>query len=817
MRINLKQPVRIYLKALPILFLFLIGIFCDSYAQKNGDINSESLYYQGVKLMDSKNIGSAREAFEDYLDSSPQGFYIAEASYYRAYCALILYHKDGEKLIEDFVKKYPVHPKTSTAYYELGKVFYKSRNSPKTIDYLLKADLSKLSSSQREEAVFMLGYSNFNLRRFSGALPYFNQLKSGSEIYSGPSSYYAGYIEYESGKFEDAVNDFSRAEKTNSYATEVPYMKTASLFKLGRYDDLLSYTSKLFESGKKYSNEQQIYLFTAESYFLAEKYSEAEKFYSEFSDLNRGKIDPDVQYRIAYSQYALSKYDEALDNFKIVASGNDEVAMYSSYYLGILYYKNGNSRYALTAFDKVRSNKFSKELQLEGEYQYGKLCFDIGDDSKAISSMEYFVKTYPDSKYSQELSELLSEAYLSTNDYEKAIKQIELQKNKSQKLLAAYQKANYLAGTVYFNKGDYRRAVDLFEKSLENPISQDIVVNSLYWSAEAYSVGKRYVDAQTRYLRIINNYSHLKNPYIEQARYGLGYTYYNSSNYEKAREQFNLFINAKPKVSSKILSDAYVRMADCYYVKKNYEPAISGYQNALKINSSDSDYIYLQLGMVNALKDNTLAASGFFDRVISHGTSSPYFDDALFQRAQLSFNKTEYKESIQLYTKLINSKPSSKYVPYALVRRASAFYNLGQKNQAIVDYEKIFSDHIRHEIAKDALIPIQELLTDVGRSDDYDKYLAMYKVANPDEKGLETIEFETSRNQYFNQNYGKAIGGLKMFVVNYPVDPRKEEAIYYIGDSYFRLAKYDSAGIWLKQLKAETSFWQYPKVIDRLA
>ena len=100
-----------------------IGIFCLAIISLQGQnlisqTSADRLYASGVDLMEHNQFGGARQSFADFLaQSSPSDMRRAEAQYYEAFCALNLYHSDGEKKIEDFVKSNPNHQRTATAYY----------------------------------------------------------------------------------------------------------------------------------------------------------------------------------------------------------------------------------------------------------------------------------------------------------------------------------------------------------------------------------------------------------------------------------------------------------------------------------------------------------------------------------------------------------------------------------------------------------------------------------------------------------------------------------------------------------------------------
>ena len=231
-------------------------------------ISTESKYFQGKNLIDNKNLGAARNTLEEYISENPDGAHIGDAKYYTAFCALVLFHRDGEKLISQFIEEYPGHPKALMAYFDLGSHYYRSKNYPKTIEFLDKVNFSRLKADDRDEANFMTGYSYVNLRKLTKALPFFNALKKGNSQYNSVASYYAGYIEFENKQYKQAIEDFTKAEKSTAYASEIPYMKASALYKSGNYDELLSYANTKISSGKAFSNRHTIYLLSGGPYLV---------------------------------------------------------------------------------------------------------------------------------------------------------------------------------------------------------------------------------------------------------------------------------------------------------------------------------------------------------------------------------------------------------------------------------------------------------------------------------------------------------------------------------------------------------------------
>ena len=81
---------------------FLINV--ASYSQNTLFFNdSETAFRNGLELLDKSHYAAARNEFENYIANGKEESLKTTAQYYLAYCALGLYHQDGEKRIENFL------------------------------------------------------------------------------------------------------------------------------------------------------------------------------------------------------------------------------------------------------------------------------------------------------------------------------------------------------------------------------------------------------------------------------------------------------------------------------------------------------------------------------------------------------------------------------------------------------------------------------------------------------------------------------------------------------------------------------------------
>lgn len=761
------------------------------------------VYYQsGLDLLDKQKYSAAREEFENYLQQDRNGEMAAEAEYYIAYAALRLYHADGEARLSEFVKKHTTHPKAIRANYELGDFYFKDNNYKKAIDFFEKTDVYNLTEEEKNTRNFKLGYAYFSQQKFDKAKPFFDQVKNTPSSYSSAAGYYAGFIAYEKNNYTEALSDLRRAGQEPSYAQAVPYLISNIYYKQKKYEELISYGEKIINSSDV-KNLAEIKLLMGEAYFSRENYTKAAELF-EASAAER-RLQPEELYRMAYAQYKTGKNEAAIDNFKQVASQNDAIGQYASYYLGSLYVEQDNMPFAASAFERAASLDFNKEIKEQASFNLGKVYFSMEEFSRAIDVFTQFREAFPNSRYTVEANDLLSESYLNTQNYQQAISFIESLPTKTAQVRSAYQQVSFYAGTQAFNNSNFYQSVQLFEKSLEYPMDQDLVIAANFWRGEAYSTGKKYEEAIKAYEHVfrVAGRRRLEGQnamYQLKAHYGIGYAYFNTREYKKALNHFQSYVqeinqrygsNSKNKL---FYDDALIRLADCYYVTKSYANAIDTYQKAVRENNSEISYAYYQIGIIQGIQGKTQEAKHTLDVVINRYANSRYRDEAILQKAQVSFQEGNYQEAVAGFSQLIRSNSNSNLVPYALLRRAVAYTNQKQYAQAAADYKKILDDYIGHQTANSALLGLQEAITlGGGDTGELNEYIARYRKANPEDKNLANIEFESAKNVYFSQKYDLAVEQLQEFIANYPDNANVDEARFYIGESFYRANQTDRA------------------------
>ncbi|MFZ5970468.1 MAG: tetratricopeptide repeat protein [Bacteroidota bacterium] len=775
---------------------------------------ADEVFRHGVDLLAHQQYGAARHVFARFSAQYPNDVRKPEADYQAAFCAVNLYHADGERQMETFIRSYPDHPRSATANFELASLFYQQKNYNKAITYFSKTQFRLLTAEQQNTGHFRWGYSLFSQKKLSEALDQFNFTKAQGGNYGPASSYYAGYIEYSQQDYANALIDLKRAELSPAYATVVPIYVAQVLFKQGKNDEVIAYYQQV-KNREGVNQVEEIALLASEVYFRKGDYTAALPGYQVYLDDHKS-ADRAVLYRAGYSALKAEQDETAIGYLKRAALGADSVANYASYLLGSLYLKSNQKPLALAGFEMARKFKADKVLAEEASFQYAKIAYDLGRSDQAIDELENFITTYTTSDRLAEVKEILSHAYINANNYNKAIEYIESLSRRGPSLDRAYQKATYLKGTELFNMERYPEAIAMWEKSVQYPIDAALAAEAHFWCGEAYSIGRRYELAIDHYAPLLSPNATVSPSLLSKARYGLGYAFYNTQQYDRALFNFREFVNKTAKADANY-PDGLLRLADCQYVSKQYNEALATYRQVLQTASPDKDYAHLQAGVILGIQRKYSEATDALTQVVKNFPQSGYREEAYFQLAQLDFEQGKYAQAVTGYGRVIETSASSRFVPYAYMRRAASYYNLKEYDKTANDYMTVVDKYPTHPVVKDALLPLQEALGLAGRSSEFEDYLARFKNANPDVKGIESIEFETASNLFFNQEYGRAIQRFTDYQRSYPESPRLAEARYYQAESYYRLKDYDRALEVYLTVADESAFSMLSRVVARVA
>ena len=802
--------------------------------------NAERFYQEGLDLFDRKQYGAAQQAMQEYLRQAPPRYgageqsgpaattgraeRLADAEYYYALSGLYQQHPDAVGLILDFAERHPTHPQAAVAYFELGKYYFTKGDYAQASTYLARMAPTSLSQAQRAESDFKLGYSYFQLKDYDKARPLFERNQQQASEYRYASAYYAGYLAFRAGDYAAARKGLLLAGENEAYRGVVPNLIAQTYYKQADYPGLITYGTQALKQTPPPQQADELALLVGDGYYQQQDYKAAAPYFDQYAAAHKGQVEAGLEYKIGFANYKQGDFLGAIAAFKAVAGRRDSLGQNAAYHLGLSYLQAGQKPQALAAFDAARQSTLQRGLAENATLKYAQVEYELGNGPEVISALRDFRKKFPRSKYQPEVDQLLSDAFLSSTDYQQALAYLEgLGDERGSTLNGTYQRVAYAQAATLFNDGKYSEALPLLDKSLRYPQDDALRAAAQVLRGEIYSVGQQYPAAIAAYAAAARTarqggVSADETQYLQLARYGLGYAYYNTKAYAQAQPQFKAYLeDPAAQASDPNYYDATLRLADTYYVAKDYNSALALYDKVIAAHAPQQDYAYYQKGMTLGLLGRRAEANQTLSALLQAAPDSRYAEQAVFQQAQLDFQAGDYQPAVDGFTRLITNRPTSSFLPEAYQRRGVAYANLEQQDKAVADFQKVLADYPRSAAAQQALASLQESLTALGRTEEFDPALAAYKAQNPTSQATESVELEAAKSLYLAEKYDLALPRLQAYLQQYPTSALAPDARFLLADSYLRTGDATQALPLLQAVVAENKSEYVNRAVGRVA
>jgi len=713
-----------------------------------------------------------------------------------AKCAIRLNLPDGEKNILDFIRTYRPDPLANQALIEVANYFFDDKQYDKAVEYLSQVPTYELSQEKRAEVRYKMGYAFFVQKKFREAKNNFNEIRNTPGDYFFPANYYYGLCEFFLGNYDSAIKAFRVAERYRRYQPHIPYYIAQIYFAQGKYEDVIRYAEpKLNDSSLKRIKE--LHQLVGQAYFELGEYAKALP-HLEFYEERSGKLREEEFYQLAFTQYQVGKYREAIRNFEELDRSDSELGQYALYYLGDANLKLGRKTAARNAFFRASEMNYDPSLKEEALFNYAKLSYELKFDREALSALQRFT---PSSKYYNEAQKLMSELFLNTRDYERALSILENLPNRTPQLNEAYQKVAYLRGLQLYREGELNRALEFFNKSLSQPVNLYYKALATYWLADIAHQQKKYresINLLNEFLTLAKGMRDLPDEAsVFTANYLQGYNYLKQKNYTGALGYFqdavagikrNSMFISNPVVREEILADATLRAGDCLFKRNRYSEAARFYNEAIRNGYPGFEYALYQKALIEGLRGRTTEKILALENLINNHPRSEYTDDALFQLGITYQEFGQLDKALEPLKRLVTQYPNSPFVNRALLRMGLITYNRGNYQTAMEYYKQVFRNNPDEEDANSALTALQEIyLSDLGDPDGYAAFLETipgYKLDNYDR---DTLTFRAAELAFENGNYERAIRGLNDYIGKFPNGRFLLVAHYYRGDAHSAL------------------------------
>lgn len=540
------------------------------------------------------------------------------------------------------------------------------------------------NDSKVSQALFFLGYNNFELGNVAEGTKYYDQLnaKFPSSQFAGEAHFAIGENLFENEKWADAYKEYSFLIKDNKHNlhTIALYKSAWCLYRLGKNEEGIKYLDYIVKSGRRAKQDS-----------------------ASGKKINTARLE-----------------NEAIKDLVIffAESGDTKRA--------INYFKNLNTKESKESIEKLAyylSNKGNREASKE-VFQYL-----ISQDANAKKTFEYQYQIVQNYFFSKNSPEFKNELYKWITSYNPKSNWYNANKSdtnfiRKSNLLREQTLRNYILQqhqTAQNSRAPFsQKSADegyklYFQEFSTSPLAGDM---HFFYGELLYDMG-RYSDAASEYTNVVNDYPNSQ--YVEKASQNILLAIEKAlpkdeelqrrtgnsiepialdERVEKFIKTSNWYLQKYPK--SDKAPEIKFRVGRLYYLTNNFDPAEKQFKEIVQMypNTKFSEYsANLLLDIYNLKKDyvglEKVGSELLADQSISNTKVGDdirgVLEKASFKKAQNLETEKKYLDSAKQYQVFAAQNPKSELLGVAHFNAGVNFERSGKNKEAIANYKKVIA------------------------------------------------------------------------------------------------------------------------------
>lgn len=707
----------------------------------------------------------------------------AQLRYYEAAAATHLFQMDAEYLLNRFISDFPQLPQVAQAYFQLGKIHFRNKDWDEAIRAFSKSDVYLLDKDEYAEFYFKLGYAQYMAAQPDPALNSLNQVAQHQSVWTTPAQYYIGQIYYEKENFQTALEQFLKVSGDKHFSRVVPFYIVQIYFRQEKYQEVLDY-GKVLADTLKGAQKPRVQRVMAESAFELKDYEQAVSWFDKL-EKSGTSLDREGHYRMGLAYYHIQNYTEAATRLRLTTSEDDRLAQTAYFYLADCFIRLGSKRLALDALRLAAAGKHDPEIARDALFNFAKLSYELGLNpyNEAVEALNEYLKRFPDASNKQEARELMIQIYLSAKNYKDALSSLESMSDKNPRLKQAYQRILYFRGIELFNNLDFELAIRHFSKAVTENFDPVITAEARYWLGETSFRMKDYAAARKEWEAFLETPTARKFPHYHLAWYNLGYARLKQKDYKGSIADFRAFLERAGDDEAFRIADARLRIADAYFMEKNFEKSLEFYQKAAG-GKFQVDYALFQSGILQGLMGNFTAKAESLKELDRRFPQSPLRQEAIFEMGRACVLGGKPLEAIPVFENLLKEFPKGNFTSRAYLELGLIYYNAENDAEALGWLKRVTDEYPKTPQSQEALKYIQSIYTNAGRIDDWLAFVRT-QVGEIGQAALDSGAYVAVLHAIQSGNCQKIHQAGEAYLRNFPSGSGRLNTLHHRANCYF--------------------------------
>lgn len=705
---------------------FICALICCTpiitSAQTSEKITSPvNLYKEGRNLFLQKNYAAATPPLKAFIRQEPNASLREEAEYMLVCSVYELKDKNSITLLRNYLEQYPDTPYANRIYALLAAGYFYEEKYDEALALFNSAQLDLLGNEERDDMTYLLATCYLKTGNVKEAAIWFETLKASSKKYDNDCAYYISYIRYTQKRYDEALKGFLPLQDNPKYKALVPYY-IAEIYAIRKnYDKAEIVAQNYLSAYPQNEHAAEMYRILGDASYHFRKYHEAINAFESYLERDASPRR-DALYMLGLSYFQTGVYSKAAETLGEVTGTNDALTQNAYLHMGLSYLQLAEKNKARMAFEQAAASNADMKIKEQAAYNYA-LCIHETSYSafgESVTVFEKFLNEFPNSQYTEMVSNYLVEVYLNTRSYEAALKSIERIAHPGTRIMEAKQKILFQLGTQAFANASFEQAIGYFNQSVAiGQYNRQTKADALYWRGESYYRLNRMAEAARNFREYLQLTEQTNNEMYALANYNLGYTAFHQKDYTQARNWFLKYIQLEKGENRTALADAYNRIGDCFLNERNFDEAKHYYAQAESMNASSGDYSFYQLALVSGLQKDYSGKITLLNRLAGKYPTSPYVINALYEKGRSYVLMNNNNQAIASFKELLSRYPESPISRKAAAEIGLLYYQDGNYDQAIDAYKLVINKYPGSDEARLAMLDLKSLYVDMNRIDEF--------------------------------------------------------------------------------------------------
>jgi tetratricopeptide (TPR) repeat protein len=640
------------------------------------DLLSQTAYYQaGEAYLNLEDNAGARSAFESASFMSFDPNIKEDALYNYAILSYKLDYNPYDEAIEAlnlYLERYPNSKRKKDVYQYLVNVYTTTKNYKAALENLEKfeSDLDIKLQTAYQIVAYNRGVQLFQDGKYDASIQILNKVKKYplDLDLNARSKYWIAECYYKKREYENAIVAYKEFIG-ESGARDLEYFNIANYnlgycyFDLKNYESAVTYFT-IFTNDKNEKDAiktSDAYIKIGDCYYINKKDDQAIASYRKAVDHGGFKTFNDYAlYQISLSQGLSGRHEQKIKTLQELVN-NYSPSQYSVKALieiGLTFTHLSKYDKAISYFDIVLTDHPNHLLAKDAVFDKA-ITYNLQKKyDQAESLLLQILVEQKDNKHrGQECVKILIDIYTQTGKPEKV-----------EPLLAKYPYVNfdetskddlhYRAALEIYNKEEWKKAGEAFEKYLNMFTAPIDEINALYYAGDCFYRIKDYEKALPHYLKLLEKQDF--KDITERAAYRSSFILYEKKAYENAITPYARL--EKVATTPENMSTALIGQMRCYYIIEDYQMAFNYGEKVLSEKAQGDIKLEASFsaGVGGYKVGKTDEVLEYLEYTYDH-SQGQWGAEALFAHADIMFQKGDYPASEKLIKKLVKQKPSYRY------------------------------------------------------------------------------------------------------------------------------------------------------------